>query len=724
MQRPVPRRRLRRSTGREQLVLERGRREDAATLAPSLPDVSWTRFWIPRDGSLHLDPDDYLADPEGEHGSFRNPSAQTLEALSERPCLALLGEPGIGKSRTLRAHLDRVRDPWSQDGDLLSFNLADGYNLEQEIGGAPEFQRWLCGQTTLHLFLDSLDEHHDGGAAKVAAWLLRKLDRGPVLRLRLRLACRTADWPRALDERLSGYWKGKDDLGFYELAPLRRKDVELAAGPDASSFLQEVERRHAVALAIKPITLRFLLDEFQRNRVLPAQRWELYQRGCRLLCSEESRSRHDVHQTGKLDAEKRLAVAARIAAVTMFCHRPLIWHGRGDTPPDSVLEREMCGGSEQAPTGEVNVSAGEVAEALASTGMFTARADKGLGWAHQTYAEFLAAWFLKNRGLSVDEMLQAVTNPGTPGKVVPELHEVAAWLAGMSSEFFAALAHSDPEVLLRSDFAKVGEADREMLVGILLEMLDKKETLDDRLWERKTSRRLEHPKLATQLRPYIVDREKYFMARRAAITIAESCTTADLQDDLATVALDAGDDPHLRARAAHAVVRIGDRATKRRLRPLAFEQCGPDPQDDLKGYAMEALWREDLTTEEVFANLLAPKQPNYYGAYQTFVSHHLPMRLRSSDLPRALSWTATLPAQHTDTSVHTFNTFMAEVLKRAWGQLDEPTILSAFAVAARARLTCHESVFGGHHGNDTSDAEFRLSFRFGGSAAAREPVAS
>src|SRR6185436_19456743 len=109
------------------------------------------------------------------------------------------------------------------------------------------------------------------------------------------------------------------------------------------------------------------------------------------------------------------------------------------------------------------------------------------------------------------------------GKVVPELHEVAAWLAGMSPGFFEALAHSDPEVLLRSDFAKVGEADRETLVSTLLEMLDKKKILDNRLWDRRTCQSLEHPKLTAQLRPYIGGREKYFMARRAAITIAEAC---------------------------------------------------------------------------------------------------------------------------------------------------------------------------------------------------------
>jgi hypothetical protein len=66
----------------------------------------WPRFWVPRDGVIDLsdggflrDPTDWLAGPQ---------SPMPLAALQHWRSLALLGEPGIGKSSTLKEEADRV----------------------------------------------------------------------------------------------------------------------------------------------------------------------------------------------------------------------------------------------------------------------------------------------------------------------------------------------------------------------------------------------------------------------------------------------------------------------------------------------------------------------------------------------------------------------------------------------------------------------------------------
>ena len=63
----------------------------------------WKRFWCPRDGSINLIDSGYLADPDGPYGSYLNPALPPFEEISRLPCLALLGEPGIGKTSTMRA---------------------------------------------------------------------------------------------------------------------------------------------------------------------------------------------------------------------------------------------------------------------------------------------------------------------------------------------------------------------------------------------------------------------------------------------------------------------------------------------------------------------------------------------------------------------------------------------------------------------------------------------
>ena len=54
-------------------------------------------------------------------------------------------------------------------------------------------------------------------------------------------------------------------MGFYRLAPLRRVDVELAVEQGAEKFLGEVAARAAQPLAMSPVTLRFLVEQFQRT---------------------------------------------------------------------------------------------------------------------------------------------------------------------------------------------------------------------------------------------------------------------------------------------------------------------------------------------------------------------------------------------------------------------------------------------------------------------------
>src|SRR4029077_20232967 len=135
-------------------------------------------------------------------------------------------------------------------------------------------------------------------------------------RLRLRIACRTAEWPSQLEDGLPDLW-GKEQVGSFELLPLRRKDVRLAAEiegiADSEGFLAAIADRSAQALAIKPVTLRFLIGQYRRDGELSPREVDLYRSGCQLLVAEPSQSRQDAREKGRLSPPQRLAVAARIA---------------------------------------------------------------------------------------------------------------------------------------------------------------------------------------------------------------------------------------------------------------------------------------------------------------------------------------------------------------------------------------------------------------------------
>lgn len=664
---------------------------------------NWKRFWCPRGGGITLSDGGYLYDPDSKWGHIYNPDVVPFESIANVPCLALLGEPGIGKTHTMQAERKAIETKIEEEGgqtlwlDLRSYG-SEG-RLVRHLFESTTFVLWAKGNHRLHIFLDSLDEcllRID----YLAALLIDEFKKYPVERLYLRIACRTADWPNGLEEGLTRLW-GNDAAKVYELAPLRRTDVAQAAKAndlDSEMLLREIDRMEAVPLAIKPVTLGFLINTYRRTRQFPSTQVELYLQGCRLLCEETSESRRDARLTGNLSTEQRMAVAARIAAVTVFANRYAIWTGvdRGDVPYEDVIVQRLCGGTESVSGDQFEVSEAAIREVLA-TGLFSSRGPNRMGWAHQTYAEFLAARYLAEHKMTLAQMMSLTAHPGDPdGKLVPQLHETAAWLAGMVSDVFREIMRADPEVLLRSDIATADVRDRQALVETLLRLYDEERLLDRDLGIREGYRKLAHPRLAEQLRPHICSGTKGVIVRRVAIDIAEACELKVLRRDLSDVALDSSQPLPIRVNAAYAVLRIGDDETKVKLKPLATSETGSDPDDELKGCGLRAAWPAHMTAEELFIALTPPKRRSFVGAYAVFLSQDLMQHLQPPDLPAALRWVKVQERRRR--LPYSFEGLVDAIMVQAWEHLESPGVLEAFAKAALSRLERRDEIVGGDLG--------------------------
>ena len=185
----------------------------------------WPRFWVPSDGTIDLsdggflrDPTDWLAGPQG---------LVPLAALQPRRALVLLGEPGIGKSTTLKEEADRIALlPWRRNlvsiyVDLRAFS--SDVLLYRRIFESEKFIAWKNGNSHLFLHLDSLDEALLR-INSIANLLASELPGIPTERLSIRIACRTAVWPAdTLGAALTSIWG--EAAAAFELAPLRREDV-------------------------------------------------------------------------------------------------------------------------------------------------------------------------------------------------------------------------------------------------------------------------------------------------------------------------------------------------------------------------------------------------------------------------------------------------------------------------------------------------------------------
>ena len=190
---------------------------------------NWKRFWCPREGSFSLGDSGYLTDPESKWGRDLQPQVVAFDKIQTIPCLLLLGEPGIGKSSAMESEQDSIVPYAATEQaqflwrDLRSYG--DETRLCQALFEDPIFLDWKHGDHHLHLFLDSLDECLLQ-IGTLSALLIEEFRKHPVDRLSLRIACRTADLPLSLEKGLAELWP--NNLGVYELTPLRKRDVREA----------------------------------------------------------------------------------------------------------------------------------------------------------------------------------------------------------------------------------------------------------------------------------------------------------------------------------------------------------------------------------------------------------------------------------------------------------------------------------------------------------------
>ena len=599
---------------------------DAAGNAPVVH--AWRRFWCVRDGSYSLADDGFLVDPETEYGRHVH-DIVALDRLIDVPCLVLLGEPGIGKSTVVQQEVQRLFDD-GRHAVLADLSRTNGRGaLHRSVERA-----CATNVSPIYLFFDALDEGLARNPALVSD-LVDSINKLDVSRVRIRITCRTLEWPPDLESRLQQRFDG-ERLRIYELLPLRRIDVIAAAndhGIEGADFVREVRERDAMSLAIRPLSLRFLLAMFATEGALPHSKARLFDEGTLILCSEEGALQRGRNRRNP-DVYRRRAIAARLAAASTFTNRQTIVRGDGDDT-DALPAKLVAGVVEKLPDASYFVDLGGVEDVLAGTALFTARSATSYGWSHQGYREFLAAWYLAQHRVTTDAA-ERLYFPQGLGRVAGPLREVAAWHATFVPALFDRLVERDPEVLLHSDGAAVSSEARAQLARALLDRMARYEALDGNYY-RWDYQKLAHPDLAPQLRPYITDRNANIIVRRAAMHIAWACDVTGVIDNLIAVVVDRGNELQAREVAANALAHLGGSLVRETFIGLLAAGFEPDPYDSIRGSILSFLWPDHIDARTMFGHLTIPKRDGYLGIYQRFIDE-LPAALQPDDILLALEW--------------------------------------------------------------------------------------
>lgn len=657
--------------------------------------LDWTRLWCPREGGFSRADDGFLEDPTGEYGPKLCPNIRSTDSLSELPCVVLLGEAGIGKSFEIK-RLQRLAEQ-SSAGKVLPVDLADYGSdvlLAEELFRSATYCEWVDGDHWLHLFLDGLDEallEHP----KIIGLLQRELARAKCARLLLRIACRTGAWPESLATVLRGCFQRNSTEPskisdpenskaspclIVELLPLRESDVRAKAVDlklDADGFLREVRSLGVGALAANPTTLNLLLNLYKEGGKLPTNRVDLYERGLLTLCER------DVTRRARNSALPRtpgdlLQLGSRVAAAIILTGKTALHTGMEATatPTDLTESAVLKGGAVEAGVA-TPFDARDMRLLRSETGLFNSRGVDRLGFAHKTYGEFLAARYLHKHQLPKAQLRSLLFVDAVDGRLAPQLDETAGWLAAMQPALFNQLVETEPEVLLLSDVATADDAAKSLLTAGLLNRATTNDLSYQQLWAlRPHLHRLRHAGLEEQLRKELKDGDVRIETRRLAIHIAEDARVTGLAGDLVALALNRTEVHTLKVAAARAVTRLDDANAIKQLIPFALGEAGDDPDDNLRGIALHALWPQQLSAEALFRGLTPPKQPRGSGVYYWFLkSNQIHDQVSDEDLPLALAWASRLPVT-ADGPRDSLTQLAGRLAWRAMSHLDRPDVLA------------------------------------------------
>ena len=655
------------------------------------PTLPWRRYWVRFGEAIDCGEErGFLTDPEDRYGRHANPNVARLDSLLPRVGPTVLcGEPGIGKS----TELEGVRAVLAPEGEFLRWivfrDVADVTDFRRRTVDHTLWKEWRVGSGRMNLVVDGVDE----GLLRVPNFIndLRgMLADEPVDRLRLVLGCRTAEWPIEMGRRLFDLWPDHASQPICELCPLRRQDAELAAqaaGCDVEKFLEAVWERRVTALAARPVTLFFLVDEFRRHGHFPATHRELYERGTANLSREIDPARLELLRSIRkttlpiTDAE-RLRAAQHLAALLLLSGRSAI------QLPGAAFGIENAGDLllEEGSGGAANPTMPALEEAVESALFTSAGGERRFGFVHQTFAECLAAQRLAS--LPLIQLRQLLCQRDPRGEhVVPQLSELAAWLAGNHREFCEHILRIEPEVLLRSDVARLNDDVKMRLVAAVLKGAAEDKISDDVGYRRFLSG-LNHPDLAAQLRPIIENTAGHLIARRMAMHIAEECKCVDVADALVAVVMNPAESNHIRDEAAGALADAAPADGLAILEPLAKGEVLPDPDDTIKGAALRRFVPQHWSVRAALPYVTPRKNSHFMGMYEMFLRYELPKAITVDDLPDVLAWLRDKP--NALDSLSPFHKVASAAAAKALSHLDLPVVREATADLWQVWLLRHD----------------------------------
>jgi len=354
----------------------------------------------------------------------------TVRELVNIPVFVLLGEPGMGKSETMKALATLVL---GEQGKPIAANdfivlPASPRNADRPV------------------FIDALDEARTGGDTTVWRELRRNIAHSGLTHFGV--SCRVADWQGTDAQDLATVAQGQR-IRVFALNPLtpeqrhavlKSEDIE-----DADNFEQQAEALRFGDMLGNPQSLKLLVASVKKNGYQwPKTRRDAYELACQALVREANQRHARAQQSAALLSDEALLDAAGWLCALMLLsnQNEVADETQGIDAQEGVRLTEVLGAL------PANGFSPDVIRQVLHRRLFTK--PRGYTATHRTVAEYLAARHIAGRiahgGLSVSRVSALMV--ASSQHLVSNLRGLAGWLAALSEPMRTTIFAADPAAVL------------------------------------------------------------------------------------------------------------------------------------------------------------------------------------------------------------------------------------------------------------------------------------
>ena len=536
--------------------------------------------------------------------------AAPLSGYADVAAYVLIAEPGAGKTTAFKTEAAKQR--------ALCVTVRDFRTFDR-----PEWR----GRT---LFLDGLDESRAGTADGRAPLddIRKKLDR--LGRPPFRLSCRWADWLAAHDKEALKDVSPDGTVTVIRLDPLSEENIKAILAnnhgvEDTDRFIKAARERGVDRLLRNPQNLDMLAKAVSGGK-WPDSRKETFEQACRLLVREPN-GEHLAANPSSANTGPLIEAAGRL------CAAQLLSGAAGYTLPD----RAEPDGDHPSVAEFSDKAAGGTARSVLGTRLFVGTSEGKLAPTHRQIAEFLAARHvsgLVDEGLPIGRILALIT--GFDGELVPSFSNFASWLAVHNKRSRQRLSPLNPSGLIYDGDAQTYSADEKRDIVRNL----RRESYWNPWCTRGVSKvsgigGIVSPELEGTFREILTDGERAHEHQSYVMLLMQMLADGEplpaLSDVLEQTVRDRTSNQGVRCAALdvltsyHARGGLG-RETLGRMVAEIDNGSLDDPQDELLGILLKALYPKVLSVAEVQRYLRKPKLVKMTGEYANFWTEHVPKK--------------------------------------------------------------------------------------------------